>query len=174
MKMIMSLVAGALGLGLLIALAGYLYGPQRVWLLVAGEPDTGRVTLESLERTGRPNDALIAPEGRTALTPDAQPPVFNLPPERLYAELVSLLEGQTGIDWAEQDETDRYLRFVTYSPTLRFPDLHHVWVLETDSEETSTLALYAGAQLGQSDLGKNRARLDQWLTELAERIDQGP
>ncbi|MEM6711288.1 MAG: DUF1499 domain-containing protein [Pseudomonadota bacterium] len=140
------------------------------WRKLAGHPDTGRLALTDLKRTGKPNDALIAPADQVTLTADAPAPVFNVTPHDLYAALVKLLDADPQVEWAQQDATEAYLRFLTYSATLKFPDLHHIWVLEAADAGTSTLVLYAAAQLGHSDFGKNRQRLDAWLAELTAQL----
>ncbi len=37
-------------------------------------------------------------------------------------------------------------------------------------DSQSTLAIYSRSQLGESDLGANKARIERWLSRLAEQI----
>jgi uncharacterized protein (DUF1499 family) len=156
---------------LVVAVAAFfIVGPARVWQQIAGDPDTGAQSLETLERSGKPNDALLGPQGRIATAPDASTPVFQVTPTELFATLLARIEEADQVQWVERDEDELYARGITASPTLQFPDINHIWVLPVvmgDGEQSrSTLALYAAAQLGQSDLGKNRERMDRWLALL--------
>ena len=144
----------------------FLIGPDRLWRTLAGDPDTGRIALEALECTGRPNDALIAPTGWAPFEPDGEPPVFDEPADQLFDRLVAIMAEEPGAVWAERDEAGLYARLITFSPLLKFPDVNHVWVLPAEDGASSTLALYAAAQLGHSDMGKNKERLEGWLARL--------
>jgi uncharacterized protein (DUF1499 family) len=166
----MGLVAWIVALIAILLLAFFIVGPGRVWQQIAGDPDTGAQSLQTLERTGKPNDALLGPQDRIATTPDASTPVFQVAPAELFATLLARIEEADQVRWVERAEDKLYARGITASPTLQFPDINHIWVLpvatEDGEEPRSTLALYAAAQLGQSDLGKNRERMDRWLALL--------
>ena len=140
-------------------------GPDRVWRLTAGDPDMGRQTLETLTRTGKPNDALIAPDNAVALTPEAQAPVYAIAPGELFETLLTRIGNTETIEWVERDAEAFYARGVTTSPLMRFPDTNHIWVLPV-GDNNATLALYTAAKLGHSDMGKNRERLDAWIALL--------
>lgn len=62
--------------------------------------------------------------------------------------------------------TDRY---VQRSALLGFRDTIVVRFFDLP-EGKSTLAIYSRSQLGYSDLGVNRARIDHWLGKLAAEI----
>jgi uncharacterized protein (DUF1499 family) len=156
---------------LLVAVAAFfIVGPGRVWQQIAGDPDTGAQSPETLDRTGKPNDALLGPQDAFAVAPDGSTPVFQVPPAELFATLVARIEEANEIRWVERNDDRLYARGITASPTLQFPDINHIWVLPVATEDgenpRSTLALYAAAHMGQSDLGKNRERMDRWLTLL--------
>lgn len=151
----------------IIVVGFFAVGPDRVWQRVAGDPDMGRQTLETLTRTGKPNDALIAPQNALALAPDAEAPVYAVPPEQLFQMLLARVDETENINWVERDPEALYARGITTSPLLRFPDTNHIWVLPV-GEDNATLVLYTAAQLGQSDMGKNRERLDVWIGLLSD------
>ena len=62
--------------------------------------------------------------------------------------------------------TDRYIQ---RSGRLGFPDTIVVQFFDRGSSR-STLAIYSRSQLGRSDLGANKARIERWLSRLAEHI----
>jgi uncharacterized protein (DUF1499 family) len=51
---------------------------------------------------------------------------------------------------------------------MRFPDTIDVLIIGC-GEGRSTLALYSRSQIGRSDLGINRARLERWLRRIGEK-----
>lgn len=144
-------------------------GIDDLWHLVFGAPDLGPVNFETLVRRSRPNDALAAPDGlcRNA-RPDFATPVYAVPAERLRAIVaeVAHADAETQIvfsaQWEEQD------RYVARSPVMRFPDTINVRVIPI-AADASTLALYSRSQIGLSDLGVNRKRLERWLDRIAAR-----
>lgn len=156
-------------LGLLVAatIAFFLVGPERVWQATNGPADMGPMTLETLVRTGKPNDALIGPADALPMTPDANAPVFAVPADELFGQIIAQVEATGTVTWVEQNDAALYARALTFSSLMRFPDTNHIWVLPVD-ETHATLVLYAAAKLGQSDLGKNRERLDAWLDLLSD------
>ncbi len=150
----------------LVAIATFfLLGPQRVWQMTVGDPDTGAMSVDNITRTGKPNDALMVPAWARD-RPDSTPiPAFAVDADTLYTTLVARLEALGTVTWAEQDATARYARGITFSPGLKFPDINHIWAVEGE-DGTSGLFLYAAAQMGTSDQGKNRERLQGWLALL--------
>lgn len=164
-----------LALVLVAVVTLFLIGPQRIWEMTVGDPDLGALELTTLERTGRPNDALIAPDGLAAAAIDAQAPVFATSADELYEQLIARINVMNTVTWAQQDAQARYARAITRSPTLKFADTNHVWVLPVN-ENQATLALYAAAQMGYSDAGKNMQRLEQWIGLLDDipRVQPSP
>lgn len=144
-------------------------GIDDLWHAVFGAPDLGPVSFETLTRRSRPNDALACPPDlcRNA-RPDVVTPVYTVPAERLRAIVadVAHADADTQIvfsaQWEEQD------RYVARSRVMRFPDTINVRVIPISSD-ASTLALYSRSQIGYSDMGVNRGRLERWLERIAQR-----
>ena len=155
----------ALGGAALIAmalLAFVLIGRERSWELIAGSPDPGPRDFSLNLRSPSPNDALACSPGLCE-NPDFEiPPVDDAPPvaiERLSQRLGRI----DGLARRVDDRSDpRKARFVTYSPLMRFPDVIHLEARPMADGRTGLMA-YAAAQLGKSDMGKNRARLEALL-----------
>lgn len=162
----LTLLSWIIGLPTLAIVAFFLAGPDRVWRTFTGPADMGAMSIETLVRTGKPNDALIGPANALPLPPDAEPPVFAVPAQELFRHLIAQVEATDTVTWVEQNDEALYARALTFSSLMRFPDTNHIWALPVD-ETHSTLVLYAAAKLGQSDLGKNRERLDAWLNLLS-------
>ncbi len=133
-----------------------------------GAPDLGAVSFETLVRRSRPNDALACPPDlcRNA-RPDIVTPVYTVPAERLRAIVADIAQEDTETQivfsarWEEQD------RYVARSRVMRFPDTINVMVVPI-AADAATLALYSRSQIGYSDMGVNRQRLERWLDRVAE------
>ncbi len=149
---------------------GWESGLDRVWQSLFGSPDLGAVDFRTLKRRTTPNDALACPQG---FCPEAQadfePPVFSLPAERLRALVPDMArsEPNTMLVHSGPDQ-DRYL---VRTRMMRFPDTVVVHVMELE-ENRSTLALYSRSQIGRSDFGVNKRRLERWIKRISTRVAQ--
>ncbi|MBV6658220.1 MAG: DUF1499 domain-containing protein [Devosiaceae bacterium] len=162
------MLAWLMGAILVAIIAFFLVGPERIWRTVAGDPDMGRLETSNIVRTGKPNDALLVPPFAADL-PDTQTiGAYAVPPDELFSTLIGRIEATGAVRWVERDTEGLYARALTFSPVMKFPDTNHIWVVATE-DGGSALFLYAAAQLGQSDLGMNRKRLESWVALLADQ-----
>ncbi|WP_240539986.1 DUF1499 domain-containing protein [Salinarimonas soli] len=161
-------VAGA-GLAVLIWRGSEPGGIDDLYHAVVGGPDLGPVTFETLVRRSRPNDALACPADlcRSA-RPDIVPPLYPVSAERLREIVadVARQDPETQIvfsaRWEEQD------RYVARTRLMRFPDTINVRVVPV-AADAATVAIYSRSQLGYSDWGVNRKRIERWLDAIAAR-----
>lgn len=166
-----------LGFAVLIGFGALLWrgpaGIDRVWAFLFGEPDLGSVDFAVLTRRASPNDALACPAAQCPLARvDLVSPVFPVPRGRLRA-IVAEVAADDGdvrpVDEATGDE-DRY---IARTRLMRFPDT--VSALTVDlGDGRSTLALYSRSQIGLTDFGVNRARVERWLKRIGEIAAQPP
>lgn len=161
-------------IALAVALAGFLsiyafIGLERVWQFTSGDPDMGPVNFNTLKKTPKPNQYLLCPAGYCAETPDTISSIYEISSSKLFAEILLLIEEDEELKLLASDESARLLRFLSRAPILRFPDTTSIEVVEI-SDTQSTLAIYAQAKIGQSDLGANKTRVDAMLEKLEERI----
>lgn len=162
MRNILIVVAALLAIA---AGAVWLLGFERLWVIVAGPPDLGPVTFESLTRRSSPNDALACPADVCSAKADLVPPIFAIPARDLRVALGRVIASEPDVSLTDADDlgpTERYIQRTAY---LRFPDTIVVRYFERP-EGRSTLALYSRAQLGSGDMGVNRARIERWLDKL--------
>ena len=158
-------VVGILALVVLALVATFLLaGPDRVWRLV-GPPDLGDVAFETLKRRSTPNDALACPIGLCAATSDLVPPVFAMPPAGLRSAFARAIAAEERLERIAADDARLQDRYIQRSRVMGFPDT--IVVRFVAAPGGSTLALYSRSQLGRSDLGANRARIERWLARLA-------
>jgi uncharacterized protein (DUF1499 family) len=173
------------GLGLIAALVvagvGFLLwrSPEvsafdRAYALVFGPPDLGPVDFATLTRRSSPNDALACPAD---LCPNAKsdlvPPVFAVPAERLRAIVAEVALAEADAEIVSSGEGDEQDRYVVRTRLMRFPDTVDVRIIR-QGEARATLALYSRSQIGYSDLGTNRARIERWLAAIAGRVAETP
>ncbi|MFL5206427.1 MAG: DUF1499 domain-containing protein [Microvirga sp.] len=152
------LVSVGLGYGLW---RGWEAGLERTWQSLFGSPDLGPVDFATLERRATPNDALICPrEVCPRARPDSEPPVFSVSSARLRSLVSEAALSEPGTTLVEKGpEQDRYL---VRTRLMRFPDTVVVQVFDR-GQEGSTLALYSRSQIGRSDFGVNRRRIERWI-----------
>jgi uncharacterized protein (DUF1499 family) len=157
-------LTGLAGLGLGYSLwRGWETGLDRVWQHLFGSPDLGSVDFAALRRRRTPNDALVCPRAFCPDTPDSEPPVFALPGARLRS-LVSeaaLMDANTTL----VQSGPRQDRFLVRTRLMRYPDTIVAEVIE-QGPSRSTLALYSRSQIGRSDFGVNRRRIERWLERI--------
>ena len=160
MSLIWIIVALIAALAIIVAV-----GRERIWRL-AGPPDLGDVTFETLKRRATPNDALACPPSLCAARSDLAPPVFALPPDQLRTALTRALAAEELLERVASDDSHLQDRYVQRTRLMRFPDTIVVRFLAA-GEGRSSPALYSRSQLGRRDLGANRARIERWLKKLA-------
>jgi uncharacterized protein (DUF1499 family) len=155
------LVSVGLGYGLW---RGWETGLERTWQGLFGRPDLGTVDFATLKRRTTPNDALICPRDICPQAqPDAEPPVFPVPAARLRSLVSEVALAEPGTSLLDRDpQQDRYLVRTRF---MRFPDTVVVQVFDR-GQDASTLALYSRSQIGRSDFGVNRRRLERWVARI--------
>lgn len=161
---VLSIVVIALAVA---ALVFVLYGRERTWTTIAGPADLGPIDLTEVQRTQKPHDALLCTQGLcNGVDVDATLPAYNQSPEELIASLDGAAKQTTDRLTRVDDGSDPHsARYVTRSNLMRYPDT--VWLQATTLEDGSTgLMAYARAQIGHSDLGANKARLESWIAQL--------
>ena len=124
----------------------------------------------ALERTGRPNDYLVAPPSVTPTPPDRESPVFSAGPQDLAAAVARLVETAPRTRVLARGDDGLRFELVQRSLLLRFPDYISVRVLARE-EGGSTLAIFSRSIYGHSDLGVNRKRIEGWLETLGTVLD---
>lgn len=156
--------AGLAAVVALIAGAFLIFGPARIWSLF-GPADLGSVIFEQLERRTTPNDALACPQGLCKAKSDVTSPLFKSSARDLRAAFEKVIASEVEIVQVDSNEevlTDRYIQ---RSRLMQFPDTVVVRFLDQPAGQ-STLAIYSRSQLGESDLGVNRQRIERWLEKL--------
>ncbi len=129
-------------------------------------PTQQRIDFATLTRPPTPNTFLLAPEGLCKLAKiDKVAPVYGIRAAKLRQEFLSIVIAQPRVSHSFADEAGLYDDFVVRSAVFRFPDLVSAKFVDLTGGK-STLALYARAVYGRSDLGVNRARSLAWLSQL--------
>ena len=122
----------------------------------------------SLERTGKPNDYLVCPEGFCAADSDDTSPVFEVPAARLQEEWTRVVLNEPRTTKVSS-EVGSQITYEQRSPLFRFPDFITAEFYPM-GENQSTLAVYSRSYYGYWDLGVNRRRVQNWLHELGKRL----
>lgn len=164
-KILLSAVAIIAALIVALAVTFVAVGRERSWLLIAGPADRGRLEFASLKRSPTANDALACTQG---LRDDCDIVVaaFDNTPPQLAERIARHIEMADPLARRIDDQTaPNHLRYVTYSPVMRFPDLVNIEIVQMQDGRTGILA-YARAQLGEIDFDANRERLKRYFDGL--------
>jgi uncharacterized protein (DUF1499 family) len=157
---------------LLLAAAGW-YGWQLgPWADTATGEYGVPVDFASLERKASPNQYLVAPDGLTPRAkPDAESPVFSVPPDRLRDAFLSVVEEAPRTTLLNRSADGLHLTLVQRTALLRFPDYIDVAIQPAPGGDGSgsTIAVYSRSRFGYSDMGVNRARVEDWMAALETR-----
>lgn len=168
MKILAKIGIGLMVLATAIVLAFLLTGPERFWR-VFGEPDLGPVAFETLQRRATPNDALACPQDVCSATAEIRPALYPMDARKLRFALAKVIASEPRMTQVASDDGTLTDRYIQRSGRLGFPDTIVVQFFDRGSSR-STLAIYSRSQLGRSDLGANKARIERWLSRLAEHI----
>ena len=141
-----------------IGLAGTAIGMRSI----SDNAETWHVDPTSAERTGRPNDYLVAPSGLTSAAPDRTAKVHALPPEELLFLFDAVVRPSSTV--LGGSVKDRHITYVRRTTVLGFPDYVSVKAVEVDGG--SALIIWSRARYGYSDLGVNQKRVDGWLSQI--------
>ncbi len=117
------------------------------------------------EPTGKPNAWRVGPEASGAQEMDAPAPVYRTPAENLATRLDMLVRAQPRTQALATSADGLWTTYVVRSRWMGFPDYVSVQAIDL-GEGRSTVAIYSRARFGTSDLGVNRARIEDWLTRL--------
>jgi uncharacterized protein (DUF1499 family) len=96
-------------------------------------------------------------------------PVFGVEPEILRAAALAAVMAEPGAErvyagsWSDED------RVVVRSRLMRFPDTVDLRSVSL-AENRSSLLIYSRSQIGHSDMGVNRARLERVIGRLRAKL----
>ncbi|MBZ0161453.1 MAG: DUF1499 domain-containing protein [Notoacmeibacter sp.] len=157
------IAAGAVALVMLVMAGGFAFGWENVWERIAGPADRGAYDFAKGKRRRTPNDALACTPGACSGSPDLALPEYQQTPAELTGAIVAHIAATDPTAERVDDGTNpAYARFVARSRLMRFPDTVDIEAVVLDDGRTG-LRAYGRAQLGRSDHGVNRARLEAWL-----------
>lgn len=154
----------ALGVAVLFFVS---YGRAATWALVFGDPDLGSFDRSEPVRASRPNDALLCTPGLCdGVAVDGELPDYAGPPDRLIAGIDAAMRASDEIHRRVDDTSDTArARYVIWTPVMRFPDTNSFEAVPLQNGRVGLVA-YGRAQIGYSDGGVNRRRLEKILSRL--------
>ena len=135
--------------------------------MIGSDPAVWHVDPATTERTGHTNDYLVAPAGATKGTPDLAGPVLAIPPKEHLFLFDAVARNSDRVDVVAGSVDDLHITYVQRSPVIGFPD--YITVKAVNAGDGSALIIYSRSRFGYSDLGANKARIDQWLAQMASK-----
>lgn len=126
---------------------------------------------KSLKLGFRPNQYFVCPAGWNDAEAHGTAPVFPVPVEVLQEAWDTVIHRQPRVEIRTVDQESRYYELVQRTAFFRFPDTISA-ILVSLKGQTSTLAIYSRSTYGYSDLGVNKARVEDWIAQAEMLIEQ--
>ncbi|MBU6372828.1 MAG: DUF1499 domain-containing protein [Alphaproteobacteria bacterium] len=132
------------------------------------------IDFATLERPPSPNTYLVAPPGLCrAAEPELAAPKFPQAAPVVRDAFFRMAAKQPRVTYGAKDDTGLQYELVQRSALFRFPDTITVRFIPL-AEGGSTLAIYSRSQVGYSDMGVNRKRVQAWLAALDAEVRAAP
>ncbi|MEM9139372.1 MAG: DUF1499 domain-containing protein [Pseudomonadota bacterium] len=156
MKRLLWAVALVIGLGLI---------GTSVFMRIAGDdPALWHVDPASAERTGRPNDYLVAPEGATGVPADRVLDLRAQPAEDLLFLFDAVVRPSSQVKVLAGSVEAGHITYVQRTALFGFPD--YITVKAVEGDGGSGLIIWSRSRFGYSDMGVNKTRIDTWLKQI--------
>ncbi|MEM1045502.1 MAG: DUF1499 domain-containing protein [Pseudomonadota bacterium] len=164
------LIAGAVIVCLAVL---FLTGPEQVWATLFGDPDLGPTRFEELVLPDRPNHYLVCPPPLCAKAQAAQSSgTYAADRATMIDTLTDAARALPNVRMINGPEPDD-VRFIQRTRLMQFPDTVSIRVVEAAPGE-SQLAIYSRSQIGRSDLGVNKRRIEAFLADVDARLAVRP
>ncbi len=139
----------------LLALAGVMLYVR----LAPSDPAEWHVDPRAAAKPDSPNSWLIRSVGG-----DAPAPEFAISPAELAEVVDAVILAQPRTQRLAGSVEDGHVTYVTRTQWMGYPDYVSVRVYATATG--SSLAVFSRSRFGQSDLGVNRKRLEEWMAAI--------
>lgn len=150
-----------------LLLAGCLGELQPGSVTPAGIPDPTTVA-----RTGRPNDWLICPPATCKSEASEAARIYPVPADALWRAWRDVLAQQPRVTVIAADEPRQLILVQDRAALFGLVDTAAIRILPL-AAGASTFAAYSRSEIGHSDTGANRRRLQAWVAELERRVGGG-
>lgn len=133
---------------------------------VPSAPDRWHVDPLVAEAPTTPNAWRVGPAPALGPEPDVEAPVYDLSADALARKLDAMVMAEPRTERLAQSQDGLWVTYVQRSRVMGFPDYMSVRVIPR-GEDAATLSIFSRSRYGQSDLGVNRARVENWLAGLS-------
>jgi len=133
------------------------------------DPARWHVDPASAERTGRPNDYLVAPAGMTAAIPDRIASVHATDPRALLFQFDAVARPARSVEVVAGSLDALTITYVQRSQVFGFPD--YITVRAVAVAGGAALIVWSRSRVGYNDIGVNRDRVDGWLAQIGAARD---
>ncbi len=113
-----------------------------------------------------PNSWRIAAPGQDPGAAGQASPVYRASAGELLAAFEKVALSKPHTEKLAGSAADGFVTFVQRTPLVRYPDYISVRAVDL-GDGTSALSVLSRSRFGKSDLGVNKARMEEWLKELA-------
>ena len=154
--------------GMLAVLAGGLILAATGLRAVPDDPAEWHVDPTMATRPDTPNDYMVAPRGLTRAAPDRISRTYALSRADLMAHFDEVATASARTHRIAGSTAEHWASYVQRSRIFGFPDYVSVRAVEVTGG--SALVVWSRSRFGYNDMGVNRARVEHWLSRMADRI----
>lgn len=131
--------------------------------VVGDDPQVWHADPITVERPGRDNDYLVAPDGVRVTDADGQVAWSELPPRDLLFLFDAIARNAPGTSVVAGSVDAGHITYVQRSLVFGFPDYVSVKAVEEDAG--TGLVIWSRSRFGYSDMGVNKSRVDRWMAQ---------
>jgi uncharacterized protein (DUF1499 family) len=158
--------AGLVALGL--GLRGYMNSTAQDRLLPGEQADIARL------RSPLPQPGFLAcPPGYCHVAGAGASPIFSMSWPDLREAWRRTIAAEPRLIEVAEDAQHHRSAYVAHTAVFGFPDVVTVEFVALGSDRSS-IALYSRSRYGRYDFGKNRKRVERWLSQLARQAFAQP
>ncbi len=142
-------------------------------LLIEGCGQMPTEDLQNLTLPSTNNYYLICPKGFCNVQPNEYTPIYNVSAEDLFNAWNQMLAKQLYVNIIGTIPAKAQYIYVQKSQFFGFPDYITVQFIAV-SDNSSTLAVYSRSRYGLYDFGINKKRLQSWIAQLNQIVQNMP
>lgn len=128
-----------------------------------------QVDFKNISYINTPNYYLVCPPKYCSITPHEIGPVYPIEVKHVDIHWQQVIEKQPRVTLVAEDKAKHQYTYIQRTKYLGFPDTINVQLLSLDKNHTTVL-IYSQSKYGYSDLGVNKARVKEWLSQLSEDL----
>lgn len=131
------------------------------------------IDFQHIDLPTSPNYYYVAPADFSNIKPQAFSPIYPVSVETLKEIWVKWIAHEPRLEYIDHNHFQ--FQYIQRTRWLKFPDTIDVLFIEISTNQSSiqsSIAIFSRSQYGYYDFGVNRRRVQRWLKDINEAIDE--